>query len=488
MHIIELISEASIFTRTDKYKFGHKVRVGASSSKGKALLAAIQEKVPAFDPAEDLTWVETAPKRGLKAIQFGVGDTVRYFKRPNNTYIAITGTDSAIQSGMVHAPGQKGSTEGNVGDLSEPVLSAAVVAKLIKRGGNSIEDVNNNDVIKVLNAAINSGQSNYTVEDKNSRIADLIHFTLAVREPTKVFMQSPDFWEKYQTILPSAVHYANSGQIDRYADHFYKNGKVDAVWVKSDGMSDQKSKKTDIEAYVNKNGKAVALKNLKISLKAGSSQFGQMGAGSITKDINSEKHALSVAKKFFGDLGVAIQAPAAEYVTKADFWTDFYKQAEAQLKGLLSGNDVRTETGVVAKIANMIVNHATKGDQEVKLVQLGSKGVSSVHSFKGLYHKLIANHINLEVSLRIGKSKTNGEPRPEITIKDATSGKALIKLGYHATGDNKKIWNSVLMEPLLSELTATGSKPQTATPATNQQTAQQAPSGFGQATAPVSTL
>ena len=56
----EFLSEASIFTRTDKYSFGHKVRVGTTSAKGKALLGAIQTTVPDFDPTEDLEWVEKA--------------------------------------------------------------------------------------------------------------------------------------------------------------------------------------------------------------------------------------------------------------------------------------------------------------------------------------------------------------------------------------------------------------------------------------------
>ena len=442
----EFLSEASIFTRTDKYSFGHKVRIGATSAKGKALLGAIQTTVPNFDPSEDLEWVDKAPKR-TPTIQFGKGDIVRYFKRLDGTYLAIVGTDSAIQGGMIHAPGEKGSTEGNVGDLSEPVLSAAVVAKLIKRGADNVDAITAEDVMSALNSAVNSGTSSYTVTDKNSKIADTIKFTVAVREPTKVFMQRPDFWQQYGNMLPSAVHYANSGQIDRYADHFYKNGKVDLVTVVSDGMSDQKGKKTDIEAFAN--GKP--LKALKISLKAGSSQFGQQGAGSLTADIASVKGVWQSTVNFFSPIGVEIGQPK-KIANKVTFWTKAYKDAYRQLKAQLAGSDARLESGVVAKIAEMVVQHATKGDQTVRLVQLSKKGVSTVHSFKNLTNKLLANNINLTVSYREGISK-NGEPRPELNIYDATSGKSLVKLGYHATGDNLKIWNSVTMETLLSELT-----------------------------------
>ena len=467
----EFLSEASIFTRPERYTFGHKVKIAATSSKGKVLLNKIQDAIPTFDPTEELEWVSINNSEISGAVNIDLSgnrgtSNRRYFKRPDGEYISIEGTDSAIQGGLIHASGQKGSVEGNIGDLSEPVLSAAVVAKLIKRGGNSIENIDSNDVIRTLNAAVDRGDSSYTVTDKNSKVADIIKFTVAVREPTRIFMQRPDFWEKYGTLLPAVVHYANSGQIDRYADHFYKNGKVDVVWVKSDGMSDQKGKKTDIEAFVKtEDGSVKPLKNLKISLKAGSSQFGQQGAGSITADVNSVKGVLQSTRNFFEPLGVDIPQPYTNITNKVSWWTAAYKTAFQQLKTALAGQDTRTESGVVAKIASMILHHSTKGDEQVRLVQLSKKGVSTVHSFSKLKQKLIDENINLTVSYREGKG-ANGDPRPELNIYDATSGKSLVKLAYHATGDNKKIWNSITMEVLLSELTTMSRSPQAAAPVT----------------------
>lgn len=448
MRVQELLAEASIFTRADKYSYGHKVR-----AKGK-LAQVLQQEIEDFNPNEDLEWIKSAA-RGAPVIEFGKGNTPRSFKRPDGTTFTVLGTDSAIQGSLNHAPGQKGSVEGNVGDLSEPVLSAAVVAKLIKRGADSIGDIDEQNVIDTLNAAINSGDSSYTVRDRNSKIADTIKFTVAVREPTKAFMQRPDFWDMYRKMLPSAVHYANSGQIDRYADYFYKNGKVDSVYIRSDGMSDQKGKKTDIEAFVRdeQTGEMRALKNLKISLKAGSSQFGQQGAGTVTADPLSPKGIYQSSVNFFSPLGVNLAPPARAPKDKISWWKKAYIQAARQLKDFLRGEDARTEAGVISKIASMISYHATKGDETVRLVQLGKSGISTVHSFRGLVQKLIDQNIDLDVSYREGQSK-NGEPRPEISIFDRNSKKVLIKIGYHATADNKKIWNAITMEPLLSELTS----------------------------------
>lgn len=468
MRAFEFLDEASIFTRPEKYSYGHKVRAASASDKGKALIKTIQQVVTDYDPSEDLEWVKTAPRR-TPTVQFGKGDTVRSFKRANGTFINISGTDNAIQGGLVHAPGQKGSTEGNVGDLSEPVLSAAVVAKLIKRGDNKVENIDLEDLRQVLLNAVNSGISQYTPADQNRTIADKITFSMAVREPTKIFMQKPEFWDYISGVATSAVHYANSGQIDRYADYFYKNGKVDEIRVESDGMSDQKGRKTDIKASVNGRD----LKNLQISLKAGSTQFGQQGAGSLTADIQSVKGVYQSSVNFFSPLGIELSPPSRAPKTKIQWWKSAYDQAAKQLKVLLAGQDARTEAGVVGKIAQMIVQHSTKGDETIRLVKLSKKGISTVHSFKGLMNKLLSQNINLTVDYRIGTSGT-GEPRPEINIKDANSGKSLVKIGYHATGDNKKIWNAITMEPLLADLTtmtrpqpATGTTPTTpVTPAT----------------------
>ena len=458
MRALEFLDEASIFTRPEKYSYGHKVRAGTASDKGKTLVKAIQQVVPDYDPTEDLEWVQSAPK-GTPMVQFGKGDTVRSFKRPSGSFINISGTDSAIQGGLVHAPGQKGSTEGNVGDLSEPILSAAVVAKLIKRGNNKVEDITFEDLKNVLNDAIMSGRSSYKPADINKTIADVITFTLAVREPTRIFMQKPEFWPYVQGIADSSVHYANSGQIDRYADYFYKNGKVDEIRVESDGMSDQKGRKTDIKASVNGRD----LKNLQISLKAGSSQFGQQGAGSLTGDVQSVKGVYQSSVNFFSPLGVQLTPPKKAPKTKIEWWKQAYDQAAKQLNQLLAGADARTEAGIVGKLANMIVQHSTKGDDTIRLVKLSKKGVSTVHSFRGLMQKLLADNINLTADYRVGTSNA-GEPRPEINIKDANSGKSLVKMGYHATGDNKKIWNAITMEPLLADLT-TMTRPEKQTPA-----------------------
>jgi hypothetical protein len=457
MRAKEFYFEASIFTKPEMYSYGHKVKV-AGSKNGLILQKAIASQVPDFDASEELEWVRSGDSSST-VIQVGKGTDTRYFKRPNGEIFGITGSDKAIQSGLNHAKGQKGSTAENKGDLSEPILSAAVVAKLIKRGADNVEDITSDDLKNVLMAAVNSKQQEYTVNDKNSKIADTVRFTLAIRGPALEFLKTEEFWQKAAGLVNSSVHYANSGQIDKYADYFYKNGKVDSVAITSDGMSEQRSRKTDIEAYVrDENGVVRPLKNLSISLKAGSTQIGQVGGG-LTKDPfkTSEKGGQGVwvnADRLFGPLGVQVPKPTAPVTSRSQFWTDAYTEVGNQLKKMLSGADAKKEAGVVEKISSMITYHGTLNDPNVKLVSLSPKtGSSTVVSFKGLADKLKSENINLDAEVTIGRSKVKGDPRPRLRIFDKNSNRGLISIRFSSTESEDKSWNALEVEELLKELT-----------------------------------
>jgi hypothetical protein len=466
MRFNQFLPEASIFTGS--YTYGHKVNVAVNNKNmGQKILNAIQDTIPGFEGSEDLEWIRpvtktSTPDKKLHLIVVGRGDDRKFFKLPDGRVIVIMGTEKSIQGGLTHAKGEKGSTAENAGDASEPVLSAAVVAKLIKRGQDSVDDIDEDDVKKVLAAAVKTPDLSYEVNDKNSKIADTIKFTIMVKKPTLDFLSDPEFWNsKMGAILPSVVHYANSGQMDRYADFFYKNGKVDMIHVKSDGVSEATERKTDVEASVN----GRPLKGMNVSLKAGSPHIGQVGAGSLKDPFSDEKLDPKTGKmkgrlgiwtasnKLFSPFGISIPKPEGPVTSKVLYWKAAYIEAANQLEEMLAGADARSEAGIVAKIANFVSNHGTKGDPNIKLVNLGAKGVSSVHSFKNLYQKLAANNIDLTCKYREGKSKLKGDPRPELRVFDKNSDRDLMFIRYSSTELEDKIWNTVEMKDLLKELT-----------------------------------
>lgn len=464
MRAFQFTQEASIFTKPRQYTFGHKVR-----PKDK-LIAQIQTVVPDFSPTEELEWVAQAPK-GTPQVQFGMGMTPRHFKRADGSFITLLGTDSVLQSNLNHAKGQKGSTAENKGDLSEPVLSAAVVAKLIARGSNEVANITPDDIKNILIKAVQEGSTTYTVRDLNSKVADTIKFTMAVRGPTKELMSSPDFMQSLGFLPTSSAHYANSGQLDRYADYFYRNGKADLITVESDGLSDQKTRKTDITAYVRgEDGQMRPLKNLSISLKAGSPHIGQVGGGDtknpmkvpkVNAKTGKESGAGGVyynASRLFSPLGITVSQPTGPIEDRDEYWASVYQEAASQLERMLGGQDARSEAGIIAKIADFVSDQGTRGDPTVRLVALHKGGISSVHSFKNLYNKLVADNIDITCRLYMGQSRYTGAPRPSIKIYDKNGAGELLSIRYSSTEDGTKVWNTIEMQPLLKKLTTISSK------------------------------
>lgn len=442
------IKEASILSRPGAYEYGHKVNISGSKN-GKAILSLIQQEIPEFQPTETLTWVE---KVNGPNIQVGKSSSASMsFQRAGGQGFTLVGSESTIESGLTHAAGAKGSTAENKGDLAEPLLSAAVVAKLIKRGSDSVEDINMDDLKNTLNQAITAGEKTYKVKDQNSKIADTIEFKVAIRGPAMQFLRSEDFWPKMTNIAQAAIHYANSGQIDRYADYFYKNGKADLIKVDSDGLSDQKGRKTDIDAYVSDDkGNMRPLKGLAISLKAGSDTIGQVGGGGLKND-----GVVVAANKLFGPIGITIDKPAEQITDKTDFWVSAYEQAHEQLQEILKGQDAKGEAGVVQQIGQFVADQGSSGNSDVRLISLKSTGKSSVHTFKNLATRLRANDIDLDSKLVMGKGK-DGYPRPSLFIFDKNSGKIALKVRYsvaNAGTKKEKIWNPVEMGPLIQQLT-----------------------------------
>jgi hypothetical protein len=216
-------------------------------------------------------------------------------------------------------------------------------------------------------------------------------------------------------------------------------------------MSQQKERKTDIDAFVtDENGNTRPLKNLNISLKAGSPHIGQVGGGQI-KNPMGKNGVWTNADRLFGPFGVKVSQPDA-VENKVQFWDGAYREAAAQIKEMLAGQDAKSEAGIIYKITKMVTEHGTSGDPNIKLVSLSQTGISSIHSFKGLEQKLKAQNIDLDCDYRQGISKT-GDARPEIRIYDKNSKQPLIYIRYSSTQDETKVWNTIEMRELLKKLT-----------------------------------
>jgi hypothetical protein len=427
MRVIDiLLTEASIFSRTGTYSYGHKVKLSAESAKGKIALERIQDQLPNFVPNEELTWVAPTAKP-TAVVVLGRDSNMRYFKRPNGEVIAFQGSDSGIEAVINH------SNKYNRGDIAEAILGASITAKLIKRGIDKIGEVSVDDVQKVLANAVRKvgTELQFTVEDKNSQIADKISFLLRLPSGSMDAVKNKKNWPKWNDLFAGATAYANSHDAERYSNHFYKNGKIDEVRIVSDGVSGQKDRKTDIQGLVTTTDPATGqvsqrtLKNIDISLKADSLKYGQSTAGGLKQ---TKKEWLVAAKRLFEPFGITIEMPSRNTSSLLDFYIGVYKQAEKKMKEKIAGASVGKEASFVETVADVVQSHGAGTQPNLKLVNL-EKGGYSVHSFAILKQRMLAEKINLDVRMTVGARSG----KPNIEIFDKTSGRILTKIRFYLT-------------------------------------------------------
>jgi len=446
MRFKEFINEASIFSR-GTYSYGHKVKI-AQTPKGKILATAIQKLIPEFGDNMELSWEHPSNFDLSNVVEIPIGrvDNNRFFHIPAiKKDIKLLASDSVIEAGLNHAGESK---KFNRGDIAEGILGAALAAKLIRRGLDKIGMISDEDIKKVLSSAIiNKNNSlTYTVNDKDSQIADMIMFSLRLNGPSLEIISDKAEWSKFQDLFLSSAHYANSADADRYSNYFYKNGKVDEVFITSDGLSGQKSRKTDVSAVVRdpQTGKVRTLKNVDISLKADSNQFGQQGTGGPK---GGPVKWLESANTLFSPFGISVTAPATVDNIRG-FYKEIYSQAASNLKKLLEQASVNKETAIIEKVADIITHHATLNVPNVRIVNL-TKSVSSIHGFTSLKGKLIDHNINLDAELKVG-------PRsglPSIVIFDKASKLTLVSIRFFSTQTGDKTAHVFEKGPLLHSLT-----------------------------------
>jgi hypothetical protein len=439
MRAYELLTEASIFSR-GTYSYGHKVKLARENKAGIVAIEKIQQEIPDYDPSEELEWV-AEPQEDSPKIIIANSNNEKYFKRSNGQVFALVAGNTSLESILNHAD------KYNRGDIAEAILGAAISAKLIKRGSNKIGNIDINDIQAVLSKAVatSSGALIYTVEDKNSEISDKISFRLRLPSGSMDIIRNNEKWKSFGDLFSSALHYTNGSDADRYSNYFYLNGKVDEVLITSDGVSDQKGRKTDIDVVDRDpaTDKGRSLMNIDLSLKADSSKYGQSTSGGLTKDY---RDWYPKAKNVFEPFGITIDMPKAGLDDIEEFYRDVYKQASEKLDAALSGKNLDKETNFVEKVIDVIIKHGAGDKPNIRLVSF-TKGTSSIHSFAILKSRLLKNNINLAARYKEGRSSG----KPYLEIYDVNSGEVLTSIRYYQ--GLKASTNYFEKGPLLHRLT-----------------------------------
>lgn len=330
----------------------------------------------------------------------------------------------------------------NKGEIAEGILGAAMFAKLSARINTGIGNVGGLEVWQVIDKLKSSGTDAYSVElhDKGKTLVnDKIQFTLRLKAAPYRDIMDPNKRNLMNDLLSSALAYANSNRAQEYSEYFFLNGKPDIINVVSDGVSGEKTRKTDVEVYVTdpKTGKTDKRK-LNISLKAGSDQMGQVGGFEFGKMV-----------ELWSKFGILIDSYEEEYnnILKskgADASIEFiYREADQLLQQLLSGDFDDEEYMYLRKFFNGIDYFATLNDPSIELVSFEG-GKHKVLKFSQLAKKL------KEINLTSKYNETTKNPR--VDIFDGNSGEIFLTI-RHKTEDMGKVRRNYIEKgPLLSKL------------------------------------
>ena len=327
----------------------------------------------------------------------------------------------------------------NIGNIAEGMLGSALFAKLASRVNGTIGEITQANLWAIIDTLKQTKSEEYTVNVKDAgqkAVTDRIIYILKLNQADYRDLMNPEKRAVLAKTATSCVKFVNSKLGDEYAKHFYLNGKPDIIKVVTDGLSDQKGRKTDVEVSVTDatTGKQ-SEKVLNLSLKAGASQFGQVGAGTM-KPGKGQRTPIQSAVELFGRLGVDVSNLEQVY---HDTWTTnpnravegMYKAATGVLEQILRGDNDSAEYKVVKYLTDFINHHATLGDPSVLLVSL-AKGDYEVSSFAKLEPEL--EKIDLAARYRTGLSN------PQIDIYDANDPQS-------STNSTKPILFSVRFKP-----------------------------------------
>jgi hypothetical protein len=449
-----VLSEVTI--SKPKYGAGTQFAVATGSKNGQALLQLMQQQ--GFDATPPLTKQDTSELGdqeilNLPSIAVNKGGDGYLFTNNAGQNILVTGTDSAIgpcfnvyNGAKTDDPEDVGKIT-NRGETSEGILGAAMFAKFVKREpGEDIGTVTPADISGVLDSLKKTGEDQYEVEveDYDNEHADRITFVLRLKTGPYQDLMDPAKRTLLASEYASAAAYVNSSDAERYSRYFYINGRADQITIMADGVTGEKTQKTDVWVYVtDENGQPRKLR-LNTSLKVGGvGQFGQVGG-------DSEETQETLWNYFGVNVAPAMAAfkQAAKGGDTREAFASVYQYAASQIDNALQNSTAEDKAKMIDQIAQGITHFATLGDPKVELVDF-SDGGFKILRFNNLVEKL--KNVNLAAKYEGDKAW----PQVEIHERGNPKNKLLQIRMKIENKPNGKIYTRNYIEkgPLLEKLT-----------------------------------
>lgn len=280
----------------------------------------------------------------------------------------------------------------NLGDMAEGVVGAAITARFIYKN----RSINSQLVYGVLRTLAKSGVKNYPgkkgkyVEktfksaNANPKVMDDVRCYISLAEVNMNALLDRSKEVVLKEYVDSAVKYANSSNVKKWAKLVYENNRYDKIEVLSDGLGGQKTTKVDVTVKItNDKGELIPV-DILVSLKAGDvKQFGQVSGAEFSKQeelwdrLFGYKNVINSLKPKYDKLMFVDKQP-----DEAVFLV--YQKVNQQLNSDLGGN--KSEQ-ILKKMSDAIKYFATLNEDYVSLVQVGG-GKAKVYKFDDIYEKL----------------------------------------------------------------------------------------------------
>ncbi len=384
-------------------------------------------------------------------------------RAPNNYFIKdIDGNDISLKEltktgeygGQATVAGEKRDKISNRGDVTEGVLGAATVARLMQRPG---ADITLDNVINLINSTPADGG---TVEFKakgKENITDVFKLTVRLNKAAMESFLNTELLKsdnKMFKTMNQIVAFCNDARtVEAYAKFFEQNQRPDVVEIISDGISDNKGRKTDIYmVYLDENNER-KIKHFDLSLKSGTTpQFGQSGGGSSLEkpsESNWEK-----TTSLFEVFGVDISSTQQDYLKSKNYasaLTKAFVAASKDLKTKLSGADVENEAEFMKKFIDGIKRHATLNDDNVKLLQF-EENKYYLLDFKKLTK--IMNRDEFDLDAKVQK-QSNGWPVLHIFNKKKSKQNTFMSIRPKIEGSSatKTLRHIIQKGPVMKDVT-----------------------------------
>ena len=329
--------------------------------------------------------------------------------------IQLETTDSKVKTisiGSIDKPNIKY----NLGDMSEGAVGAAIAARFMFKN-RSITAANVFGVLYGMPTPSNyPGKKGKFTErtfksiNANKKVSDDVKFYLSLAEVNMTALLDRSNKALIMPYVMSAVRYANSTAVRKWAKLLYENNQYNLIDVRSDGLGGQTTTKVDV--FVKVDGKPV---DIKVSLKAGDvKQFGQVSG------VEFEKQQKLWETTFgYGKVIKSLQTSYETAITQKQVpsaVTSVYQKVSAEFnKDMKTGNRDK----VIRTFAESIKYFATLNEDNVTLLQV-SNDVAKLYSFDDIYDKI--KEMDLSSTVTLGKSGL-----PTLFVNEASTGKPLIQ-------------------------------------------------------------